>query len=76
LLQPAQLVAATDTPDGGPVTFRLGSDGLNRFARSDSQDDPSVLDLKPSQASVVSHGLQDGEIGGGNGHGARFTTTH
>ena len=76
LLQPALLVATTDSPDGGPVTFRLGGDGLDRFAGSDGQDDTSVLDLKPSQASVVSHGLQDGEIRIGDGHGARFASTH
>src|SRR5438067_2204284 len=60
LLQPAPLVAATDTPDGGPITFRLGGDRLNRFAGSDSQNDAGVLDLEPGQASVVSHRLQDG----------------
>jgi hypothetical protein len=76
LLQPALLVAATDSPDGGAVTFRLRGDGLDRFASSDAQDDTSVLDLKPSQASVVSHGLQDGKIGISDGHGARFASTH
>jgi len=76
LLQPALLVATTDSPDGGPVTFRLGGDGLDWFAGSDGQDDTRVLDLKPSQASVVSHGLQDGEISIGDSHGARFASTH
>jgi hypothetical protein len=76
LLQPALLVAATDSPDGSPVTFRLRGDGLDRFAGSDGQDDASVLDLKPSQASVVSHGLQDGEIGISDGHEARSASTH
>jgi hypothetical protein len=76
LLQPTLFVAATDSPDGGPVAFRLRGDGLDRFAGSDGQDDTSVLDLKPSQASVVSHGLQDREIGSSDGHGARFASTH
>jgi hypothetical protein len=49
---------------------------LDRFAGSDGQDDTSVLDLIPSQTSVVSHGLQDGEIGSGDGHGARYASTH
>jgi hypothetical protein len=76
LLEPALLVATTDSPDGGPVTFRLGGDGLDWFAGSDSQDDTSVLDLKPSQTTVASHSLQDGEIGSGDGHRARFASTH
>jgi len=76
LFQPALLVAATDSPDSGPVAFRLGGDHLDRFAGSDGQNDTSVLDLKPSQASMVSNGLQDGEVRIGDGHGARFASTH
>lgn len=76
LLQPALPVAATDPPDGGPIPFRPGGDGLDRFAGSDGQDDSSVLNLKPSQASVVSHGVQDGEVGIGDGHRARLTSPH
>jgi hypothetical protein len=67
---------AADPPDGGPVAFRPGSDGLNRFARGDGQDDARVLDLEPSQASVVSHRLQDGAIRSRDGHGARLASTH
>jgi hypothetical protein len=66
LLQPTLLVAATDAPDGGPVTFRLGGDSWNRFVGSDGPDDTSMLDRKPSQESVASHGLQEGETGIGS----------
>jgi hypothetical protein len=76
MLQPALLVAPTNAPDGGPVTFRLGGDCLDRFTRSNSQDDAGVLDLEPGQPSVVGHCLQDGQICVSDCQGARFASTH
>ena len=74
--QPALLVATTDAPDGGPITAHLGGDGLDGFTGRDRQDDPSMLDLKPSQTTVASHTLKDGKIGRGDGHRARFASAH
>jgi len=55
LLQAAVFVTATDSPDGGSITFQACGDCLDRFARSDRQHDPGVLHLEPGQAAAVSH---------------------
>ena len=46
-LQAALLVAATDAPDGGPVTLQPGGDRLDRFPGGNGQDDAGMLDLEP-----------------------------
>jgi hypothetical protein len=74
--QAALLVTATDPPDGGSVTLQSRSDCLDRFARGDSQDDPGMLDLEPSEAATAGHGLQYRGIRISNGQGARFASTH
>src|SRR5437016_5061796 len=74
--QAALRVAAADAPDRGPVAFQAGGDGLDRFARGDGQDDTGMLDLVPGEVSAPSHGLQDREIGIGDGHSTRFPATH
>jgi hypothetical protein len=45
-LQSALLVAATDTPDGGPITLEAGSDRLSGFPGGNGQDNAGVLDLE------------------------------
>src|SRR5687768_12389188 len=75
-LQPALLVAATDPPDRGRVTFQAGGDRLDRFAGGNGQDDASVLDLIPTEPAMAGHRLQDGEISCRHGQGARFASTH
>jgi hypothetical protein len=75
-LQPALLVASADPPHGGPVALQARGHGVNRFASGDGQDDAGVLDLEPGQASAVGHGLQEGEIGVGDGQGTRSAATH
>lgn len=74
--QPALLVTATDPPDGGPVTLQPRSNSLNWFPGGNSQDNPGMLDLEPSQAATAGHGLQDRAISISNGQGARFASTH
>jgi len=49
---------------------------VNRFAGGDGEGDAGVLDLEPGQASAVGHGLQDGEVGGGERQGTRFAAAH
>ena len=53
----------------------MGSDLVDRFARSDSKHEARVLDLKESQASAVGHRFQDGKIGWGEGQRARLSAT-
>jgi hypothetical protein len=76
VFQPALLVAATDPPDGGPVTLQARGDNLDRFAGGDGQHDPGMLDLKPGQAATPGYALQDGGIGSSDGQGARSASTH
>src|SRR6266487_1469958 len=76
LLQATLLIAAADSPDGGPVTLQPGGHRLDRLAASDSQDDAGMLDLEPAEATLAGHGLQDRQISRGNGQGARFASTH
>jgi hypothetical protein len=49
---------------------------VNRFAGGNGEDDAGVLDLEPGQAPAVGHGLQDGEVGVGDGQWTRFAATH
>ena len=76
VMQPALLVAAVDSPDGGPVTLQPGGDGLDRFPSGDGQHDAGMLDLKPGEATTAGHGLQDGGIRVREGQGARSASTH
>jgi hypothetical protein len=75
-VQAGLLVAAAESPDGGPVTLQAGSDCPGRFAGSDGKHDAGVLNLKEDQASALGHGFQDGEVGRGNGQRARLSATH
>ena len=54
------VVAATDTPDGGPVTLQPGGDRRTGSAGGDGQNDAGMLDLEPGQVPAASDGLQDG----------------
>src|SRR5829696_3565261 len=58
-LQPALLVAAADTPDGGPVTLQPGGDRLDGFTRGDGQHDAGTLDLEERQVAAVCHASQN-----------------
>jgi len=75
-LQAALRVTAADPPDGGAVAFQPSSDRLDRFPGSDSENDPGMLDLEPSQSATVRHGLQDRGIRSSQGQGARFPSAH
>jgi hypothetical protein len=55
LFQAAFLVAATNPPDGSSIAFKTSGYGLDRFAGSDSQHDPGMLNLKPSEAATMGH---------------------
>ena len=72
----ALLVAATDAPDGGPITLEPGGHGVDGFPGGDGQHDAGMLDLEPGQVPAASHGLEDREISGSDGQGARFSATH
>ena len=74
--QPTLLVASADPPHGGPVAFQVSGHGVNRLPSGDGQDDAGMLDLKPSQASAVGDGVQDGEVGVSDGQRTGFATTH
>ena len=58
-LPAALLVAATDPPDSGRITLQAGGHRVDRLATSDSQDDPGVLYLEPSQVPGAGDGLED-----------------
>src|SRR5215472_8856308 len=75
-LPAALLVAATDSPDGGRITFAPGGHGANGFPTGDGQYDAGMLDLEPRQVPSTSNGLNDREIPGSDGQGARFASTH
>jgi hypothetical protein len=75
-LPAAVLVAASESPDRGPVTVHAGSDGVDRLAGGDGQHDARVLDLEPSHVPGASDSLQDGQIRGSDGQGASFAATH
>lgn len=76
LFQAVFLVASTDPPDGGPITFQAGGDSLDRFASGDCQHDPSTLNLEPGEAAAVGYSFQNGSIGAEDGQPAGFATTH
>jgi hypothetical protein len=61
------LVAATDAPDGGRVTFDPGGDGANGFTSSDGQHDACMLDLEPRQVPGTGNGLQERKSLGSDG---------
>ena len=70
------LVAATDPPDGGRVTFHAGGHGVDRFASGHGQHNAGMLDLEPSQVAGSGNRLEDGEIRGSDDQGVRFAATH
>src|SRR4051794_32514982 len=51
-LQAALLVAATDTPDGGPITLQAGSDGLDGFPGGHGQHNAGMLNLEEGQVAT------------------------
>jgi hypothetical protein len=69
-------IALADPPDGGAIALQAAGDLADAFSGGNGQDDPSVLDLEPSQATVASDELQDRSIGFGEGQWARLSTTH
>jgi hypothetical protein len=72
----ALLVAATDPPDGGRVTFHAGGHRVDRFTTGDCQHNAGVLDLGPSQVPGSGDRLEDREIRGSDDQGAGFAATH
>src|SRR5262249_7386753 len=68
------LVASAGPPDGGAVAAELGGYLADGIARSDSQDDACVLDLEPTEAAVVCHYFQDGDVSVGQFQRARFAS--
>jgi hypothetical protein len=69
-------VTLADAPDGGAIALQAAGDFADAFSGGNGQDDPGVLNLEPSQATVVSDELQNRSIGFGEGQWARFSTTH
>jgi hypothetical protein len=53
------LVAATDAPDGGRITFEPGGHGANGFTTSDGQHATCMLDLEPRQVPSTGNSLKD-----------------
>jgi hypothetical protein len=74
--QPTFPVAPADPPDGGPIALQAACDVADALTGGDGQDDPGVLDLEPSQATVVRDELQQRSIRFGEGQRARLSTTH
>src|SRR5579884_3768681 len=75
-LAAALLIAATDPPDGGRITFDPGSHGTDGFPTGNGQHDARMLDLEPRQVPGTGHSLKDREILGSDGQRARFASTH
>src|SRR5262245_32726075 len=75
-LQPALLVAAADTPDGGRVALQACGYGPDGLAGGHVQDDAGVLDLEPGQPPGSGNPLQHREIRVSNLQGAWLPTTH
>jgi hypothetical protein len=76
LLQAPVLVAATNTPDGGPITLQAGGDRLDGFPGGNGQHDARMLDLEEGQVTAACHGLQNGNISGSDRQGMRLSATH
>jgi hypothetical protein len=74
--QPTFSVAPADAPDGGPVALQVTGDVADAVPGGNGQDDSGVLDLEPSQATVVRDELQQRSIRFGEGQRARLPTTH
>ena len=70
------LVAATDPPDGGRVTFHAGGHGVDRFASGHGQHNAGMLDLEPSQVAGSGNRLEDREIRGSDREGTRLPAAH
>ena len=75
-LQAALLVAATDTPDGGPITLQAGGDGLDGFPCSNGQHNAGMLDLKEGQVATACHCTQNGSVRISHRQGMRLSATH
>jgi hypothetical protein len=69
-------VAAADPPDGGAIALQAVGDLADALSGGHGQDDPGMLDLEPSQATVVRDELQDRNVRSGEGQRARLSTTH
>jgi hypothetical protein len=76
LFQTAFLVATADPPDSGPITFQASGYDLDRIPGGDSQHDPSMLNLKPSEATTVGHSLKNRSIRVCDTQPAGFASTH
>jgi hypothetical protein len=74
--QPGFPVAPADPPDGGPSALQAAGDVADALPGGNGQDDPGVLNLEPSQATVVCDELQERNIRFGEGQRARLPTTH
>nr|WP_238603003.1 hypothetical protein [Fimbriiglobus ruber] len=75
-LHAAFLGAAADAPDRGSVTLQTRGHRRDGLSRSNGEYDASMLDVRERPVAATSHGLQDRNIRGGNGEGARFLATH
>jgi hypothetical protein len=73
---PTFSVTLADPPDGGAIALQAAGDLADALSGGNGQDDPGMLDLEPSQATVVSDELQNRSISFGEGQWARFSTTH
>jgi hypothetical protein len=69
-------VALADPPDGRAVARQAAGDFADALPGGNGQDDPGVLDLKPSQAAVVRDELQDRNVRFREGQRTRRSTTH
>jgi hypothetical protein len=76
VLYPTCPVALADPPDGGAIALQAVGDCADALPGGNGQDDPGMLDLEPSQATVVRDELQDRSIRFGEGQRARLSTTH
>ena len=76
VLQATFSVALADPPDGGAIALQTTGDLAGTLSSGNGQDDPGMLDLEPSQTTIVRNELQDWSIRFGEGQRARLSTTH
>ena len=69
-------ITTADAPDGGAIALQAVGDLADALSGGHGQNDPGMLDLEPSQATVVRDELQDRNVRSREGQRARLSTTH
>ena len=74
--QAALLVAATDAPDGGPVTLHPRATAWMGSPPATARTMRACWTWNQGRCRAPSDGLEDRKIRGSDGQGARFSATH